>query len=267
MRERDRDGTWFHGFVERTMTAASSFSNSVRVSIEDSCPRRQLNVVIRDLGRNYYEVVICGNDVDADRPPIPPPSFRQSVIIIPVFLQICVRGPPHGTLVSRSPVRRSFITIGLAAEWTSHRSTIVRIDNELDTDICAWTIISRPFPTNSIPHPNLPATQINAPAQNVATLTTNLILCFLYASHPPSSWYASYSQNAPAIPYVYHDANNEAAILTMYAKIGTPTANTNAAPFMITINTVQVPHPKTVCSWICLRRFLNNLMKNNFAAV
>lgn len=68
------------------------------------------------------------------------------------------------------------------------------------------------------------------------------------------------------MPYVYQLANKLAAMDTRYAKMGTPTARTNAAPFARIIRMVHVVQPRTVCScrWRVRR---NKRMKNNFAAV
>lgn len=61
-------------------------------------------------------------------------------------------------------------------------------------------------------------------------------------------------------------ANKLAAIPIRYEKIGTATARTKAAAFMINIKMVQVPHPTTV--WLCkCLELRNSLININFAAV
>ncbi len=115
---------------------------------------------------------------------------------------------------------------------------------------------------------------MNAPARKVAELINVLNGLAFHALNPyaprprPLSrpCHASYSQKAPAIPYVYQLANRLAAMETRYAKIGTPTASTKAAPLARMIKIVHAVQPRAVCS--CRWRVWRNMrMKKSFAAV
>ena len=63
-----------------------------------------------------------------------------------------------------------------------------------------------------------PATHMKAPAMIVKMLMTNIVLFLRYPTIPPSRYQVSWSQKAPARPYVYQDANKAAAIPVRYEK-------------------------------------------------